>query len=631
MDVIFIEDRKEFDSIMRYNNIEYINNHPNTILLTMNYANFPDLRIGVETPFEKGVEYLAKYISQSKNVYVLGNVWVGFSKSKNIRISLGDSVQYYINLGKALEKTEYKEYIEVMHDSFIDLMDIYKKINECINSRVNEFPKFEEINSEFRKMFLLFELVERINTEILWELEHLQDEYLRSNYHEHIEYISESIFASEFYEEFMENCDAARYIQGLFDSIEENFYDETDLFTLLTKVIPSEEFKEYLYPNTCEALYLEIKEAYFALIRESIWESCSFSVFGDEFCFYNKNHEFLNISKDILILVGANGVGKSYFLSNISNNYRKLELNVSISNKVLENERSFHANVININSKLSYNEHKQFFENLVCALLENKNLLIFMLSVLENDPLFSFISVVSKIDTLSEKINNDKSSMDVFLTEYRDQLYKDVGFGEFFDSLSDGQQRVLEIIVVICSSLPYVKQNNKTQYWNLLLIDEPENSLHPPYITTLIKIIKDFQDINIYSSSIIATHSPMIVQEFTSDMVRIVRREVDEVGNHIRQNLEIPSFETYGENIGILTDRIFGRDPLNTGFRQTLKDIVNSLPKNELFSPEVREKYIYSQIGVTSLGMEASMVLNGLISSRRKNIELKEKNSEDSR
>lgn len=123
----------------------------------------------------------------------------------------------------------------------------------------------------------------------------------------------------------------------------------------------------------------------------------------------------------------------------------------------------------------------------------------------------------------------------------------------------------------------------------------------------------------------------MIVQEFTSDMVRIVRREVDEVGNHIRQNLEIPSFETYGENIGILTDRIFGRDPLNTGFRQTLKDIVNSLPKNELFSPEVREKYIYSQIGVTSLGMEASMVLNGLISSRRKSIELKEKNSEDSR
>ena len=115
----------------------------------------------------------------------------------------------------------------------------------------------------------------------------------------------------------------------------------------------------------------------------------------------------------------------------------------------------------------------------------------------------------------------------------------------------------------------------------------------------------------------------MIVQEFTSDMVRIVRREVDEVGNHVRQNLEIPSFETYGENIGILTDRIFGRDPLNTGFRQTLKNIVNNLSENELSSPDVREKYIYPKIGVTSLGMEASMVLNGFISSRRKNIEFK--------
>lgn len=597
MDVIFIEDRKEFDSIIRYNNIEYINNHPNTILLTMNYANFPDLRIGVETPFEKGVEYLAKYISQSKNVYVLGNVWVGFSKSKNIRISLGDSVQYYRNLGKALEKTDYKEYIEVMHDSFIDLLDIYKKITECINSRVNDFPKFEEINSEFLRMFLLFETVERIK----WELEYLQDEYLHSNYLKRIE-----------------------YIRSLLESIEENFYDETDLFTLLTKVIPSEEFKEYLYPNTCEALYLEIKEAYFALIRENIWESCSFSVFGDEFCFYNKNHEFLNISKDILILVGANGAGKSYFLSNISKNYRKLEPNVSISSKVLENERIFHTNVININSELSYNDPKKFYENLLRALISgNKNLLIFMLSVLENDPLFSFVSVVSKIDTLSEKINNDKFTVDLFLTEYRGQLYEDVEFDEFFDSLSDGQRRVLEIIVVICFCLPYVKQKNKTQYWNLFLIDEPENSLHPPYITTLIKIIKDFQDINIYSSSIIATHSPVIVQEFTSDMVRIVRREVDEVGNHVRQNLEIPSFETYGENIGILTDRIFGRDPLNTGFRQTLKNIVSSLSENELSSPGVREKYIYPKIGVTSLGMEASMVLNGFISSRRKNIEFK--------
>lgn len=472
MDVIFIEDRKEFDSIIRYNNIEYINNHPNTILLTMNYANFPNLRIGVETPFEKGVEYLAKYISQSKNVYVLGNVWVGFSKSKNIRISLGDSVQYYRNLGKALEKTDYKEYIEVMHDSFIDLLDIYKKITECINSRVNDFPKFEEINSEFLRMFLLFETVERIK----WELEYLQDEYLHSNYLKRIE-----------------------YIRSLLESIEENFYDETDLFTLLTKVIPSEEFKEYLYPNTCEALYLEIKEAYFALIRENIWESCSFSVFGDEFCFYNKNHEFLNISKDILILVGANGAGKSYFLSNISKNYRKLEPNVSISSKVLENERIFHTNVININSELSYNDPKKFYENLLRALISgNKNLLIFMLSVLENDPLFSFVSVVSKIDTLSEKINNDKFTVDLFLTEYRGQLYEDVEFDEFFDSLSDGQRRVLEIIVVICFCLPYVKQKNKTQYWNLFLIDEPENSLHPPYITTLIKIIKDFQDINIY-------------------------------------------------------------------------------------------------------------------------------------
>ena len=160
----------------------------------------------------------------------------------------------------------------------------------------------------------------------------------------------------------------------------------------------------------------------------------------------------------------------------------------------------------------------------------------------------------------------------------------------------------------------------------VIIIDEPENSLHPPYVSALLKILNIFCKVNMYGCSIMATHSPIVLQEFTSDMVRIVERDPE--GKTVFKR---PDFETYGENIGILTDRIFGRDPLNTGFRQTLKNIVNNLSENKLSSPDVREKYIYPKIGVTSLGMEASMVLNGLISSRRKNIELKEKNSEDSR
>lgn len=321
--------------------------------------------------------------------------------------------------------------------------------------------------------------------------------------------------------------------------------------------------------------------------------------------FHKKGDDYYN-DKIIGALIGANGVGKSSTLRNIAEGYQE-------DFKFIYTIPSIGEEITDEGDKFSHPEDSEY--NILREHAGNiKNNLKYY-RYLHN----SIIRAVSVLE--------------------RDKLFKATGFVEYFrktsssdeyieySKLSSGQINIIHLILYFLDNVleNYEKLRNSENGNNfLLLIDEPENALHPPLIVAYLRIL--YSILKIFNGcALIATHSPVLIQELTSNLVLIVSRKVGEAPTFCK-----PEIETYGENIGILTDRIFGRDPLNTGFRQTLKDIVNSLPKNELYSPGVREEYIYPKIGVTSLGMEASMVLNGLISSRRKNIELKEKNSEDS-
>lgn len=323
--------------------------------------------------------------------------------------------------------------------------------------------------------------------------------------------------------------------------------------------------------------------------------------------FHKKGDDYYN-DKIIGALIGANGVGKSSTLRNIAEGHQKDFKFIYTVPSIREEIRDRGDNFSHPED-LEYNILREYAGNI-------KN-------ILENDGVDLHNSIIRAVSILD-----------------RDELFKTTGFVEYFrktsssdggieySKLSSGQINIIYLILYFLDSIleNYKKlRNSENGNSFLLLIDEPENALHPPLIVAYLRIL--YSILKIFNGcALIATHSPVLIQELTSNLVLIVSRKVGEAPTFCK-----PEIETYGENIGILTDRIFGRDPLNTGFRQRLKNIVSSLSENELSSPDVREKYIYPKIGVTSLGMEASMVLNGLISSRRKNIELKEKNSEDSR
>lgn len=124
-----------------------------------------------------------------------------------------------------------------------------------------------------------------------------------------------------------------------------------------------------------------------------------------------------------------------------------------------------------------------------------------------------------------------------------------------FKSLSTGHKISLNIVVQLVAQL-----ENKS----LVLIDEPESHLHPPLLAALMKGISEaLEDTN--SFAIIATHSPVVLQEIAGRYVQVLRRYGQ------RTEIERPPMETFGENVGILTRSVFNLDNAESDFEGVLR------------------------------------------------------------
>lgn len=103
----------------------------------------------------------------------------------------------------------------------------------------------------------------------------------------------------------------------------------------------------------------------------------------------------------------------------------------------------------------------------------------------------------------------------------------------------------------------------------LVLIDEPEGHLHPPLLSAFIRCLSDLL-VKRNGVAVIATHSPVVLQEVPCSCVWKIRR------SGAVSIVERPAAETFGENIGILTRDAFGLDVTRSGFHQLLIDLVGN-------------------------------------------------------
>ena len=94
---------------------------------------------------------------------------------------------------------------------------------------------------------------------------------------------------------------------------------------------------------------------------------------------------------------------------------------------------------------------------------------------------------------------------------------------------------------------------------SFVIIDEPETHLHPPLLGSLVRALSDLMKKR-NAVALIATHSPVVLQEVPSSCVQVISRSGEEIV--IRR----PEDQTFAENVSVLTRRVFNLELTNSGF-----------------------------------------------------------------
>ena len=133
----------------------------------------------------------------------------------------------------------------------------------------------------------------------------------------------------------------------------------------------------------------------------------------------------------------------------------------------------------------------------------------------------------------------------------------------------------------------------------LVLLDEPESHLHPPLLSAFVRALSDLlHDRN--GLSIIATHSPVVLQEIPKSCVWKIYRKGENVIT------SRPNIETFAENVGVLTSEVFNLEVERSGFHGILANSVLTGKKYE----EIIAEYD------NQIGFEGRAILKVLISRR---------------
>jgi len=150
-------------------------------------------------------------------------------------------------------------------------------------------------------------------------------------------------------------------------------------------------------------------------------------------------------------------------------------------------------------------------------------------------------------------------------------------------------------IVILTITQLVAKVEEKT----LVLFDEPESHLHPPLLSALMRSLSQLLH-NRNAIAIVATHSPVVLQEIPRSCVWKVFRE------RLSSSWSRPDTETFGENVGTLTREVFGLEVVKSGFHTVLAELVSAGGTYE---------HILTELG-DNLGFEAKGILKAMVVNR---------------
>jgi predicted ATPase len=192
------------------------------------------------------------------------------------------------------------------------------------------------------------------------------------------------------------------------------------------------------------------------------------------------------------------------------------------------------------------------------------------ISFLTSDPIFAVTDLIEKLAALEP--------------DSPDLLESTRGY---FEALSSGHKIVLLTIARLVETV---------EEKSLILLDEPEAHLHPPLLSAFIRSISELL-INRNGVAIIATHSPVVLQEVPKNCVWKLRR------SDSAPIPERPEIETFGENVAILTREVFRLEVVKSGFHRLLSEVADDSDSYEEALAIFDKK----------LGSEARAILRGFV------------------
>ncbi|AWW28347.1 MULTISPECIES: AAA family ATPase [unclassified Acetobacterium] len=320
-----------------------------------------------------------------------------------------------------------------------------------------------------------------------------------------------------------------------------------------------------------------------------------------------------NPPTNIHIIIGRNGVGKTYFIKNL--------IKVITSNNDAENGFFFDPRN---NEKLPASN---LFANVICvgfsafddfpsAIFSQVKSMIFIglnneksaasrvneLSIQFSNSLFKILSSKSK-----SKLWQNAMGILNYDNYFEESLISKIVFNEdqtkfsketcdIFTRLSSGHK----IILLIITQLVEVIEEK-----SLIIIDEPETHLHPPLLSAFTRALSDILTEK-NAVSILATHSPIILQEVPSSCVWKMQRSKYFI------SLENLQQETFGTNINALNREVFGLEVEKSGFHHLLKEVL----KKEDYDLET-----VFDVFNNELGDEAKALLRILVALKEKETE----------
>ncbi|MFI3205706.1 MAG: AAA family ATPase [Clostridia bacterium] len=190
-------------------------------------------------------------------------------------------------------------------------------------------------------------------------------------------------------------------------------------------------------------------------------------------------------------------------------------------------------------------------------------------------PLENVKNFIDKINSLFACLDLDVELMAVETFEKKEPVFKNKSGSEFnIQSLSSGEKQLFSRAL----SLKLLDINN-----SIILIDEPELSLHPKWQQ---KIVQVYENIGENNQLIIATHSPLILNSVKKEQIKILTR--DENGIKILDDFD----ETFGHTAeDILTEIMDLKTVRNDEIELKLNKLNQLLSEEKYQSIEFEDLY----------------------------------------